>query len=239
MISFAPELDLTFPVPGTANCAWVTVGRGDGGSEELRDKLVMGAEKECWEEDPLLHAAWPVSICLNFANGDICLSFTGLLEDVVEDESVDAEEKGELSFARVGLDLHLGSAFPLFTSNSFSFSGTCSLSYLLSLLIKLLSQSVVFWTACPATSSGLAGVTKLVKLCCLFWAKPLPSFSHCLILIFSCLALGGLLISASADLLFQKPIRLLVRDILFAALSLYGVTLSNFTSTDVTDYNNI
>jgi len=54
MISFAPELDLTAPVPGTANWAWVTVGRGDGGREEFRDKLVVveGAEKEFKEEDP-------------------------------------------------------------------------------------------------------------------------------------------------------------------------------------------
>jgi len=142
MISFAPELDLTAPVPGTANWAWVTVGRGDGGREELRDKLVVGegAEKECGEEDPLLLAAWPVSICLNFANGDIVLSFAGLLEDVGEDESVDAEEKGELSFARVELDLHFVSTFPLFTFNSFSFSGTCSFSYVVSLLFKLVSQ---------------------------------------------------------------------------------------------------
>ena len=44
MISFAPELDLTAPVPGTANWAWVTVGHGDGGREELRDKLVMVEE---------------------------------------------------------------------------------------------------------------------------------------------------------------------------------------------------
>ena len=53
MISFAPELDLTAPVPGTANWAWVTVGRGEGGKEELRDKLVVveGAEKEFKEED--------------------------------------------------------------------------------------------------------------------------------------------------------------------------------------------
>jgi len=54
MISFAPELDLTAPVPGTDNWAWVTVGRGDGGREELRDKLVVveGAEKELEEGDP-------------------------------------------------------------------------------------------------------------------------------------------------------------------------------------------
>ena len=44
MISFAPELDLAAPVPGTDICAWVTVGRGDGGREELRNKLVMVEE---------------------------------------------------------------------------------------------------------------------------------------------------------------------------------------------------
>ena len=127
MISFAPELDLTAPVPGTANWAWVTVGRGDGGREELRDKLVVvqGEETELegrnLEEEiidfffsrhlcltyPRLLVASSVSICLNFANGDIGLFFAGLLKGR-EDEGVDAEEKGELGFARVGLDLMRG-----------------------------------------------------------------------------------------------------------------------------------
>jgi len=164
------------------------------------------------------------------------LVFAGLLEGR-EDEGVDAEEKEELGFARVGLDLmrglvHFEFVLPFFTSNPAPFSGTFSFLYFLSLLIKMLPQLVIFLTACPAPSSGLAVVTdgesfpKLVKLCCLFWAKTKPGFSHFLILIFSCLALGGLLISASADLLFQKPIRLLVRDIFVAALSLYGVSLT-------------
>jgi len=104
---------------------------------------------------------------------------------------------------------------------------------------------VVFLTASPATSLSFAGLinresfTKLVKLCCLFLMKLTSGFSHFLILIFSCLALGWLLISASADLLFQKPIRLLVRDILLDALSLYGLTFSILTITDFTypDYD--
>jgi len=151
------------------------------------------------------------------------LFFAGLLEGR-DDIGVDSEDKEELGFARIGLDLmrglvHFEFVLHFFTSNPAPFSGTFSFSYVLSLLIKMLPHLVIFLTACPATSSGFAGVTngesfpKLVKLCCLFWAKPRPGFSHFLILIFSCLALGGLLISASADLLFQKPIRLLVRDI--------------------------
>jgi len=146
MISFAPELDLTAPVPGTANWAWVTVGRGDGGREELRDKLVVveGEEKQLEERNPRLLVASSVSICLNFANGDIGLFFAGLLEGR-GDEGVEAEEKEELGFARVGLDLmrglvHFESVLPFFTSNPAPFSGTFSFSHFLSPLLKMLSQ---------------------------------------------------------------------------------------------------
>ena len=71
MMSFARELDLTAPVPGTANCAWVTVGRRDGGREELRDKLVIveGAEKELEErslEEEIIDLVFLRHLCLTY-----------------------------------------------------------------------------------------------------------------------------------------------------------------------------
>jgi len=99
MISFAPELDLTVPVPGTDIWAWVTVGRGDGGSEELRNKLVLVEEAgECtesvdMEQDFRLSVACSVSICLNLAKGDIGLSLETIILGVGE-EGLDDEGFG-------------------------------------------------------------------------------------------------------------------------------------------------
>ena len=54
MISFAPEPDLAATVPGADSCAWVKVGRGEGGREELRDRLVIrGDSGEGGEEQDL------------------------------------------------------------------------------------------------------------------------------------------------------------------------------------------
>lgn len=59
MISLAPEPDLAATVPGADSCAWVKVGRGEEGREELRDKLVMRGDsgEGGVEQDPYLDDA--------------------------------------------------------------------------------------------------------------------------------------------------------------------------------------
>ena len=76
------------------------------------------------------------------------MSFTGLLEDVGEDECVDAEEKGELGFARVELDLHLVSTFPETKNRLFNESIDCDINRNISCLcinhlhVQLFNQTI-------------------------------------------------------------------------------------------------
>jgi len=89
MISLAPDPTLPGAVPELI-CAWVMVGLGEGGREELRHKLVMiegvgGGE---------LNLSLPVSSCLNFKKGDTGFSLVNLAECVLAELLSGVGEQG-------------------------------------------------------------------------------------------------------------------------------------------------
>jgi len=78
MISLAPDPTLPGAVPELI-CAWVMVGLGEGGREELRHKLVM--IEGVGGDD--LNLSLPVSSCLNFKKGDTGFSLANLADCVL------------------------------------------------------------------------------------------------------------------------------------------------------------
>jgi len=77
MISLAPDPTLPGAVPELI-CAWVMVGLGEGGREELRHKLVM--IEGVGGDD--LNLSLPVSSCLNFKKGETGFSLANLADCV-------------------------------------------------------------------------------------------------------------------------------------------------------------
>jgi len=164
MISLALEPVLLVPVPWLNICAWVMVGRGEGGREELRDKMVMG---EGLGSSPLLLDPCIDSSCLNLVKGEtgLCLS-----------SAFCALPVGFLGHP-VELGLEGDGGFEIWP-------GALSLS--------------------PSSVVALAsyGLLSILSLLCGLASSP------------------QYLLFASADLLFQNPIRLLICDILLFRVSI-------------------
>lgn len=89
MISLAPDPTLPGTVPEVI-CAWVMVGLGEGGREELRHKLVM-IEGVGGDE---LNLSLPDSSCLNFKKGETGFSLANLADCVLAELLPGVGEEG-------------------------------------------------------------------------------------------------------------------------------------------------